>query len=162
MKHTRKLLKFRILLKPKENNDVHQWTTTNPSTKLRATELKTPTVVTMVAEVLREAHQANLEITMVTMVTMVTATVTANKKGTTNSKMVPNQHAGGVTSTDTVKKTAANESKQTLHAKVSMALPIGQNKKPSSVGEDEEQQEAQGAVGEMYTGQFANVFFGFQ
>jgi len=53
----------------------------------------------------------------------------ANKKGTTNSKTVPNQHAGSATSTDTVKKTAAIESWQTLHAKASMALPIGRNKK---------------------------------
>ncbi len=33
--------------------------------------------------------------------------------------------------------------------------------KASPVGEDDEQQEVQGAVGEMYTGQLATVFSGF-
>jgi len=43
-----------------------------------------------------------------------------NKKGTTNSKTVPSQHAGGATSMDTIKKTAANKSRQMLRAKASM------------------------------------------
>ncbi len=81
------------------------------------------------------------------MVTM--AMAMANRKGTTNSKMVRNQHAGGATSMDIVRKTVANESRQTLHAKA------------SPVGEEEEQQEIQGAVGKMYTGQLATVFSGF-
>jgi len=51
------------------------------------------------------------------MVTMETATVMANQKEITNSKMERNLHAGGVTSTDIVKKIVANVSKQTPHAK---------------------------------------------
>jgi len=80
-----------------------------------------------VAEVQPEAHLADVEVTMVT---METATAMVKAKGITNSKMVPNQRAGGATSMDTVKKTAANESKLTLHARASTVRPIGQNKKP--------------------------------
>ncbi len=80
-----------------------------------------------VAEVYPEAHLADVEVTMVT---METAMAMVKAKGITNSKMVPNQHAGGATSMDTVKKTAANESKQTLHARASTVLHIGQNRKP--------------------------------
>ena len=102
----------------------------NQLTRFRATEIKTPTVETItavedVAEVLLKAHLAGVVVTMVTM-----ATVMANGKGTTNSKMVQNQHAGGATSMDIVKKTAANESRQMLRAKALMDLPIGQNKRP--------------------------------
>jgi hypothetical protein len=129
----KKLLKSKILPKQRETTDVHRWTMTNPSTKFRVTELKTPPVETIVAvedvaEVLLEGHLADVEVTMVTMATM--ATAMANRKGTTNSRMVQNQRAGGVTSTDTVKKTAANVSRQTCRAKALMGQPIGQNKRP--------------------------------
>ena len=53
----------------------------------------------------------------VTMVTMETATVMANQREITNSKMGRNLHAGGVTSTDIVKRIVANVSKQTPRAK---------------------------------------------
>jgi len=51
------------------------------------------------------------------MVTMETATVMANRKETTNNKMVRNLHAGGVTSTDIAKRIVANGSKPTPRAK---------------------------------------------
>jgi hypothetical protein len=66
-----------------------------------------------VAEVYPEAHLADVEVTMVT---LETAKAMVKTKDITNSKMVPSQHAGGATSMDTVKKTAVNESRQTLHA----------------------------------------------
>jgi len=55
--------------------------------------------------------------------------VEANPKVTIKCKMVPNQPARTATSTDIVKKTAANESGRMLHAKVSMDQPTGLNKK---------------------------------
>jgi len=61
------------------------------------------------------------------MVTMETVT-TVKAKGTTNSRTVPNLRAAGATSTDTIKKTAVNESRQTLHARASTVQPIGQNR----------------------------------
>ncbi len=91
------------------------------SIKFKATEPKIRTVETIaavedVAEVPLEVHLVDVEVTMVTTV-MATAMATANRRETTNSKMVRNLHAGGVTSTDTVKRIVANASKQTLRSK---------------------------------------------
>jgi len=103
------------------NESVIKFKATGP--KIRTVE--TIAAVVDVAEVPLEVHLVDVEVTMVT-----TATATANQRGTTNSKMVRNQHAGGATSMDTVKKTAANESRPTLHAKASMDRPTGLNRKP--------------------------------
>ncbi len=98
------------------NKDAHQSKTTMPSTKFKATGRKIRTVATIVAgedvaEDLLVEHPLDVE------VTMVTATAMANQRETTNSKMVQSLHAGGATSTDIVKRTVANASKQMPHAK---------------------------------------------
>jgi len=71
------------------------------------------------AEVHLEEHHPDREDTM-----------EAHPKATINFKTVPNQPAGGATSTDIVKRTVAKESRQMRHAKVSMDRPTGLNKRP--------------------------------
>jgi len=103
-----------------------------------------------VAEVLLVAHLLDVEVTMVT---METATVMANQRGTTNSKMARNLDAGGATFTDTVKRIKANAPCKGLNG--STYWP---KNKASPVGEEDDEKEVQGAVGgQMYTGQLVIV-----
>jgi len=93
-------------------------------------------------------------------------TMEANLKQevTIKCRMVPNQHAGswyrniyGHRQEDCRKRIRENAPCRGLNG--STYWP---KQKASPVGEVEDHQETQGAVGEMYTGHLATVFSGFQ
>jgi hypothetical protein len=127
---------------------VHQWTQkTTPSIKSRAMAPTTHTAAIIKAvedkavALLVEHHQ-DVEVTMVTM----EMEMEASPREIIKHKMVINQPAGTVTSTDTLKKTDVNESGRMLLAKVSMDGPTGQNKKLHLWGKKKENKKPRGPL----------------